>query len=443
MNEKYSYRKIWTIAYPILVSLVMEQLIGLTDTAFMGRIGEVELGATAIGGVYFMIIFLAGLGFSVGAQILMARRNGEKDYSAIGSIFYQGLFFLLALAAFFFILSQAFSNQILSMIISSSHILEKAEDYIEWRVYGFFFSFAAAMFRAFYVGTTHTKTLTLNSVVMVLSNFVFNYILVFGKFGVPAFGIAGAAMGSSLSELVSLLFFIFYTRRSIDIRKYGLNRIPGIDFKALRKILNVSVWMMVQNFISVSTWFIFFVYIEHLGERPLAITNIVRNLTGFVFMILVAFSSTCSSLVSNTIGEGRKDEVLGLVRRHIRLAFMVITPLLVVISIIPRIFIAIYTDIPDLITATVPVIWVTCGVILCQIPGNIYFSSVSGSGNTRTAFGLELIALVVYMVYTTVTILIMRVDVTIAWTADGVYGITMYLLSRHYMHSGKWQQRVI
>ena len=62
------------------------------------------------------------------------------------------------------------------------------------------------MFRAFFVGTTQTKTLTLNSVVMVLSNVVFNYILIFGKFGAPQLGIAGAAIGSSLAEMVSVIF---------------------------------------------------------------------------------------------------------------------------------------------------------------------------------------------------------------------------------------------
>ena len=54
----YSYRQIWHVAYPILISLVMEQMIGMTDTAFMGRVGKVELGASAIGGIYYMVIFM-------------------------------------------------------------------------------------------------------------------------------------------------------------------------------------------------------------------------------------------------------------------------------------------------------------------------------------------------------------------------------------------------
>ena len=57
MTTKYTYKEIWLIAYPILISLIMEQLIGMTDTAFLGRVGEIELGASAIAGVYYLAIF--------------------------------------------------------------------------------------------------------------------------------------------------------------------------------------------------------------------------------------------------------------------------------------------------------------------------------------------------------------------------------------------------
>ena len=424
MSQKstiYNSKKIITIAYPILISLLMEQMIGLTDTAFMGRVGEVELGATAIAGVYYMVIFMVGLGFSVGAQILIGRRNGEGNYRAIGKVFYQGAFFLLGLAAVLFTLSQVFSNEILSAMISSPNVLLKAEEYMEWRVYGFFFSFMAAMFRAFFVGTTQTKTLTLNSVVMVLSNVVFNYILIFGKFGCPAFGIAGAAMGSSLAELVSLVFFIVYTRSRIDYRKYGLEKMEKPDFHELRKILGISSWIMVQNLISMSTWFIFFVYIEHLGERELAITNIVRSLSGFLFMVVLAFASTCSSVVSNMIGAGEEKQVMAVIRRHVKITYAIVLPIALLMSVLPKLF----------------------STYLLIVPSNVYFQSVSGTGNTKTAFGLEMMALVIYVAYITVTILIMRVDVAIAWSAEAIYALIMFTLGYRYMKSGKWVGRSI
>lgn len=110
-NTGYSNKEIWQIAYPILISLIMEQLIGITDTAFLGRVGEVELGASAIAGVYYLAIFMIGFGFTIGSQILIARRNGEKNYTAIGPIFYQGCYFLLLLAAVTFSLTQYFRTR--------------------------------------------------------------------------------------------------------------------------------------------------------------------------------------------------------------------------------------------------------------------------------------------------------------------------------------------
>ena len=220
LTEKvYSGKDIMRIAYPILISLLMEQMIGMTDTAFLGRVGEVELGAAAIAGIYYLAVFMMGFGFGVGAQILIARRNGEKHYDEIGEIFYQGIYFMLGLALFAFLLTKIISPFLLPVIVSSPHICEAALSYIDWRIFGFFFSFIAVMFRAFFVGTTQTMTLTLNSVIMVLSNVVFNYILVFGKFGFPALGIAGAAIGSSLAELVSVVFFILYTYRRVGLVK--------------------------------------------------------------------------------------------------------------------------------------------------------------------------------------------------------------------------------
>lgn len=443
MKTKYSYKEIWIISYPILISLLMEQLIGMTDTAFLGRVGEIELGASAIAGVYYMAIFMMAFGFSIGAQILMARRNGEKEYKEIGAIFYQGVYFLLALAAIVFTLSISFSPHILKSIISSPNIYDAASSYINWRVLGFFFSFIMVMFRAFFVGTTQTKTLTLNSIVMVLSNVVFNYILIFGKFGFPQLGIAGAAIGSSLAEMVSVIFFIIYTWRRVDCKKYGMNILPRFQPALLKRILNVSLWTMIQNFVSLSTWFMFFLFVEHLGERALAISNIIRNVSGIPFMIAMAFAATCGSLVSNLIGAGDKDYVQGTIRQHIWMAYACILPILLFFVLFPNLILSIYTDMPELRQASIPALWVLCSAYLIMVPSNVYFQSVSGTGNTRTALALELCVLAIYIAYISYVILYLRADVAICWTTEHVYGIFILILCYWYMKKGNWQKKKI
>ena len=442
-QTRYTNRQIWHIAYPILISLIMEQMIGMTDTAFLGRVGEVELGASAIAGVFYMVIFMVAFGFSIGTQILIARRNGEENYREIGQLFYHGIYFQVALAAVMFLLSYFLSPLILERIIASPAVCRAAEDYLHWRVFGAFFSFSAVIFRAFFLGTVQTRTLTLNSVVMVLSNVVFNYILIFGNFGFPAMGIAGAALGSSLAEGVSLLFFILYTRRRVDVRKYGLDRIPRFCRGVLRRMLNVSLWTMIQNFFSLATWFLFFLYIEHLGERALAVTNIVRSASGLLFMVMMAFASTCGSLTSNLIGRGHASEVPHLIHQHIRLAYLFVMPLALLFVLCPQLILGIYTDMADLREAAIPSLWVMCASYLLIVPANVYFQSVSGTGNTRTALALELSSLVLYTAYITWTILILRLDVALCWTSEMVYGIFILLFCWLYIRRGHWAGKQI
>ena len=439
----YSYRNIWKVAYPILISLVMEQMIGLTDTAFLGRVGEVELGASAIAIVYYMVLFMIGFGFSIGAQIIIGRRNGEGRFKDTGKVFWNGLYFVLGLSGIIILLSELFTPWMMKFMVSSTAIYDAALSYVRWRLPGMVFAFCTAMFRAFYVGTTQTKTLTLNSIVMVLSNVVFNYILIFGKFGIPALGITGAAIGSSLAELVSLIFFIIYTRVGCDRRKYGLDKAARFEKDELKSMMPVCTWTMIQHTISISTWLIFFLYIEHLGERALAISNITRSVSGLIWVVLQAFSSTCSTLVSNIIGEGHQDKVPSLIKRILKLSYGIVSVMIILFCLFPETIARIYTDIPDLITASVPAMVVMCSSYFLAVGGQVFFLAVSGTGSTKTAFRLELIALAIYMIYCTVIIGIIKLDVAICWTAEHVYSGALLICSWWYIRSGRWKNRSI
>ena len=439
----YSYRNIWKVAYPILISLVMEQMIGLTDTAFLGRVGEVELGASAIAIIYYMVLFMIGFGFSIGAQIIIGRRNGEGRFRDTGKVFWTGLYFVLGLSGIIILLSELFSPLMMKYMVSSPAIYDAALSYVRWRLPGMVFAFITAMFRAFYVGTTQTRTLTLNSIVMVAANILFNWILIFGKFGCPALGITGAAIGSSLAELVSLIFFTAYTYLRCDRKKYGLDKAAHFEKEELKGMMPVCTWTMIQHTISISTWFIFFLYIEHLGERALAISNITRSVSGLLWVVLQAFSSTCSTLVSNIIGEGHQDKVMSLVKRIMKLSYGIISVMIILFCLFPESIARIYTDIPDLILASVPSLVVMCSSYFLAVGGQVFFLAVSGTGSTRTAFRLELIALIVYMIYCTVIIGWMKMDVAICWTAEHVYSGALLICSWWYLRSGRWKNRSI
>ena len=204
----YTNKQIWSVSYPILLSLLAQNVINVTDTAFLGHVSEVALGASAMGGLFYICVFTIAFGFSTGSQIVIARRNGEGRYSDVGPVMIQGIMFLFVMALLLFGFTKAFGGNIMRLLVSSESIYEGTMEFLNWRIYGFFFSFINVMFRALYIGITRTKVLTINAIVMALTNVVLDYALIFGKFGLPEMGIIGAAIASVLAEASSILFFV-------------------------------------------------------------------------------------------------------------------------------------------------------------------------------------------------------------------------------------------
>lgn len=439
----YSNKHIVKLSAPILLSLLAQNLIQVIDTAFLGRVGEVELGASALAGIIYIAVYTLGFGFSMGSQILIGRRNGEKKHTQIGDIVIQGTIFLLIPAIILIPILRYGSAHWIPAMFESTDVANAVTEYLGWRFFGLVFAFFNLMFRAFYIGIARTKVLTINAVVMGIVNVVFDYGLMFGNLGMPEMGIAGAAIASVIAEFSSTLFLIIYTKKTIDLDKYGFNKLR-FQWVVIKKTLDISVFMMIQYLFSVSTWLLFFLFIEnYMGERSLAVTNVVRSLYTIVTIPSHAIGSTTSTMVSNTIGAGKRGEVMNLIKRLTLISLGVMMIMIVVMALFPKLVIHIYTDDPLLIQETLAPLFVMISSLPLYSVGSVLFSSVSGSGNTRAALKFEIIALVFYVSYMWFIIVFLRSSVALAWTTEHVYWFFLTALSFVYMRSGKWKEKNI
>ena len=116
-----------------MMSILIEQLINITDAIFLGHVGEIELGASALAGIWYLAVYMLGFGFSLGLQVVIARRNGEQHYSETGKTFFQGLFFLSGLAVLLCLFSKLFSPMILSRLITSAEVYHAVIDYYPYK----------------------------------------------------------------------------------------------------------------------------------------------------------------------------------------------------------------------------------------------------------------------------------------------------------------------
>jgi len=438
-----SYRRIWEISLPIILSLLAQNIVNVTDTAFLGRVGEVELGASAIGGLFYISLFMLGFGFGIGGQILIARRNGERNYQEIGKITDNSLYFLMGMGLVLFLLIKFLSPVMLRPLISSYAVYQASTDFLQYRIYGIFFAFGNVLLRAFYIGTTNTRVLIYNAIIMAGTNVLLGYALIFGNFGMPEMGIRGAGLASSISEAVSALFFFTYTFKMVDLKKYNLFRFARFDWGIVRKTLEISIFVMLQYFISLAAWFIFFMIIEKMGERSLAISNIIRSAYIVLMIPIFAFGSTTNSLVSNVIGMGKADQVIPVIKKVALLNFILIGGIVAVSAFIPHLLISVYTSDQSLVNETIPSFYVIMSALLLFSFSSILFNGVSGTANTATALTIEVITIGVYLIVAWFLAVHLKLSIEQVWTSEYVYFLMLGLLSYIYLRSGKWRKKQV
>lgn len=439
----YTNKEIWRVTYPIFLGLLAQNVINVTDTAFLGRVGEVALGAAAMGGLLYICVYTIAFGFSVGSQILIARRNGERNYRAVGPIMWQGTAFSFGMAVCLLILMYFSAAPLIRLLITSDSIYGATYEFFTWRIWGFLFAFVNVMFRGLYIGITRTKVLTMNAVVMALVNVVLDYALVFGELGLPEMGVRGAALASVIAEASSLLFFLLYTYYKVDLKKYGLNRFGQFDLSMVLRILRISCFTMVQYFLAMAIWFVFFMALERLGQRQLAVANIVRSVYVVLLIPVQALSTTANTLVSNLIGAGGSSGVVTLLHKISRMSFLIMVVCVGLCVASPGSILSVYTNEEALLVESVSALYVVCGAMLIASLANVYFNGISGTGNTQAALVLEVFVQVFYALYIIVVGMVIQAPVDVCFTTEVIYYVLMLGFSLIYLKKAKWQNKKI
>ncbi len=438
-----SYKEIWKIAYPIILGSIVQNIISVTDTAFLGRVGEIELGAAAIGSVFYLTLVMLGFGFSIGTQIIVARRFGENKHKEIWTTIEHSHYFLVFLAITLIVAMKSFMPFIFNNVLESDQIREASKEYLNYRILGLLFACVNFGFRAFYIGIARTKVITWTTILMALTNVFLDYVLIFGNLGFPKYGIAGAAIASVIAEIAACIFFIFYTLKFVDTKYFGLFQFQKFSFPLLKRILTVAFPMMMQNFISFIGWFFFFLFVEKMGEHSLAISNVIRSIYVVMLIPIWGFTSATNSLVSFAIGRERTEEVLSLIFKILKLCIVGVVILVLINLAIPEKVLSIYTNNSVLIQDALPSLYVVSIAAIFLTVGFVLFSGVSGTGMTKVSFAIETIVIFMYVLVTYLLVNLNNSSVEIVWCVEIFYGFIIGLFSYLYLKYGKWKHKRI
>lgn len=442
MRLKTSYRQILAISTPIMLGSAAQNVIALSDSVFLYHLSEQDFAAIGFVGVFYLVIAAIGYGFSRGGQLLIARRMGAMEPEKVGRIFYSMVYYELGLAVVMFLFMQYGCYYFFSLFIDSDIIFYKSLEYLEYRSWGVFFSYVGVAIIALYTGVARTTFIIIDTVVLATVNIALDYGLVFGHWGLPQMGIAGAGLASTVAEIVAFIVFLLYIFFDKHARIYRLFQLPKIDFELIRRQYKLSFPIVAQAFVGLGSWFVFFGIVENLGERELAITNLVRMVYLILSIPCWGFSSGVNTLVSNFIGQQKRQAVVPIIWKTAKLSWLCTVLLALPIILFPTylLYPLLGSEDMSLIVDAQPIFWVLLIILSTFAVGGVFFNGLVGTGATYFGLKIQTWCAVFYLAYIYIEVNFTNGGLPWAWASEIFYWVAMIILTYRYLVSKKWYE---
>ena len=331
LGDKAFYRMVLAIAVPVMVQSGITQFVSLLDNLMVGRIGTEEFGGVAIANQLIFVFNLCIFGGLSGAGIFSAQFSGKNDVDGMRHVLRFKLYFVIAASVLGILILHFFGSPLISLFLHEGSeegdlvkTLNFGLDYLKIMLMGLPMYAVSQCYASSLKETGETFIPMIGSGTAVLVNLVFNYILIFGKFGFPVMGVRGAAIATVLSRVVELAIIAIWAhthtkRFGFFSKLYSSFRVPkALTFDIIKKgsplMFNELLWSM-----GMSTLTACYSMRGLATVNALNISSTVSNLFNVVFM---AIGSSIAIIVGNLLGAGKFEEARDTDRKIITMSVL-------------------------------------------------------------------------------------------------------------------------
>lgn len=342
-------RRTLLLAGPLIVGQVTSYAMTFVDTLMAGRLGPLDLGAVAIGSSIWSagMVFVVGMMMAVSAAVSQLDGAGRRGQA--GELTRQALWLALFISAVFFVLMRR-GDGLMGVIGVEPDVAALAHRYLLAISWGMPALAGMFVLRFFSEGTGHTRPTMYIGVMGIVFNVPLNYVLMFGKLGVPALGAEGCGWASAIVLWLQLAMMAVWVQWRPYYRPFGVfERFSGPDWRELRALLVLGLPIGVMVFLEASLFIASALAIGTLGTLPVAAHQVAINFSGLIFMVPLGLSGAITVRVGNAVG--RRDRVgarrAGLVGIGIALSFGALASMTMVLF--PELIARLYTPDPQVV----------------------------------------------------------------------------------------------
>jgi multidrug resistance protein, MATE family len=418
------------LALPLYLGMLANTIVGLVDTAILGRVSETAQSAGGYGALFYTVVFVGAYGFSLALQIRMARRIGEKKRWIVGALFRSAFLSMLLAAIVLSVLSWFGAVSLFNGLLKVEEIANLSADYFRIRGLGLPFTLANLCFMALFIASGKSLPIGISNGIAGVVNVSLDFLLVFGVGElIPAMGIQGAAIASAMADFSGFIVYVIAFFRILYRGPYFSVKAP-IRLSYLAETFKVALPLIVQNLLSMVSWFLFFTFIEKTGEQNFHISIVVRSVYSLFMMAGFALGSVSNAQVSTLLGAESPGEIPRLLKRtgFIALSLTFVSGLFILLF--RSSLLGLFNPNPELAQLAGPTLTVLFVALNLFAVSHVLFNAVSGTGNTWRALRIESACIVLYLAYTIwMCFFVQGVDLAVIWLAEILYMVCIGLAS--------------
>ena len=342
-----------SMSLPIIISMVIQALYNIVDSIFVAKVSSDALTAVSLCYPVQTIMVAIACGTAVGFNTLLARYLGEKKFDYANNTMMHGILLGFVNGLVFLILGLLFSNVFLSWFTSDSNVLSLANTYIRICTMFSFSVFVQIIFERIMQATGNAIYNMVMQGAGAIINIILDPILIFGWFGLPEMGVAGAALATVISQLAGTALGIYYNLRKNQEIQFSLSTLRPSK-PVISRIYGVGIPSILLQTVSSVLIFGLNQILVAFSETATAVYGVFFKLQGFAFLPIIGMNNGMVPIIAYNYGAKKPHRITATIRLAVISALCIMVVAIAIFQIFPAQLLGIFQASPDMLAIGVP-----------------------------------------------------------------------------------------
>jgi MATE family multidrug resistance protein len=436
-------REVAVLAYPVILTQISVTTTQLVDSAMVGRLGSSELAAVGFGGIWMWTVICFFMGTTTAVQTFVSQYQGAGEEHRCGAWTWQGVYIMAPLTTLAAVTLFFGAGTLMTWLGPSEAIRPLATQYLEARSFGSVGLCAAIAVASFFRGIGDTRTPLYAMLVANGLNALLDYGLIFGRLGLPAWGVTGAGVATTIAEWVYFAGLLaFFARGRLSKRFATALAVP--DWSQVRRLLRTGLPIGGQWCLEMTSFAAFSTLVVRMGDAPMAASQAFIILLAISFMQAIGISMAVATLVGRYIGARNLAAAEHSFRSGVKLGVGLAGLVAALYVAIPELLLRIFTDDPAVLELARPLLLVGAVFQLFDAISIVADGALRGAGDTRWPFAVRFVlAWGLFVPLSYALGISLGFGLTGAWVGGAIYVAVLAAFLVQRFRSGAWQQIAI